>query len=107
MAIPNASEYIAAKHGVIGLTLATATDYGNQGIRVNAVRPGITNTTMVARISTNPAFAAHFDKLWERHMIGTFGEPNEIAAAVEWLLSDSASFVTGATVPVDGGFLAV
>jgi NAD(P)-dependent dehydrogenase (short-subunit alcohol dehydrogenase family) len=107
VAIPNASEYIAAKHGVIGLTLAAATDYGSQGIRVNAVLPGITNTTMVARISTNPAFAADFDKLRERHVMGRFGEPNEIAAAVEWLLSDSASFVTGATVPVDGGFLAV
>ncbi|OUS79709.1 SDR family NAD(P)-dependent oxidoreductase [Rhodococcus sp. NCIMB 12038] len=107
VAIPNASEYVAAKHGVVGLTLAAATDYGQKGIRVNAVMPGITNTALVARISADPRFAAYFDKLRDRHVLGRFGEPGEIAEAVGWLLSDSASFVTGTAMAVDGGFLAV
>lgn len=106
VAIPNASEYIAAKHGVIGLTLAAAVDYGLRGIRVNAVLPGITNTQMVARIAEDPRFKTYFGKLRERHAMGRFGETREIADAVTWLLSDSSSFVTGAAVPVDGGFLA-
>ncbi|WP_018180643.1 SDR family NAD(P)-dependent oxidoreductase [Jongsikchunia kroppenstedtii] len=107
VAIPNASEYIAAKHGVIGLTLAAATDYGTKGIRVNSVMPGITNTTMVKRLTDDPQFSAFFDKIREHHVIGRFAEPSEIAAAVEWLLSDKASFVTGTALAVDGGFLAV
>lgn len=106
VAIPNASEYVAAKHGVIGLTLAAAADYGTSGIRVNAVLPGITNTTMIARLSDDPRFTAHFDKIRARHLMGRFGETTEIAQSVAWLLSDEASFVTGATLAVDGGFLA-
>ena len=107
VAIPNASEYIAAKHGVVGLTKAAAADYGADKIRVNAVLPGIIETQMVARLATDPNFAAYFDKLRERHPIGHFGQPAEVGETVKWLLSDAASFVTGASISVDGGYLAI
>lgn len=107
VAIQNASEYIAAKHGVVGLTRAAAAEYGARGIRVNAVLPGIVRTPMIARLSEEPAFRAFFAKLKDRHPIGRFGDPAEIGSAVAWLLSDSASFVNGAAMAVDGGYLAV
>jgi NAD(P)-dependent dehydrogenase (short-subunit alcohol dehydrogenase family) len=107
VAIENASEYIAAKHGVVGLTRAAAAEYGRQGIRVNAVLPGIVLTPMISRLVADPAFAAFFDKVKERHPIGRFGEPREIGAAVKWLLSDEASFVNGSAFAVDGGYLAI
>lgn len=106
VAIRNAAEYITAKHGVIGLTRAAAADYGARGIRVNAVLPGIIRTPMIARLIEDPAFAAFFERLKDRHPIGRFGEPAEIGAAVTWLLSDAASFVNGAAISVDGGYLA-
>jgi NAD(P)-dependent dehydrogenase (short-subunit alcohol dehydrogenase family) len=107
VAIPNASEYIASKHGVIGLTRAAAAEYGAKGIRVNAVLPGIIRTPMIARLSEDPQFSALFDGLRQRHPIGRFGEPAEVGEAVKWLLSDSASFVNGTALTVDGGYLAV
>ncbi|MEU9547256.1 SDR family NAD(P)-dependent oxidoreductase [Streptomyces mirabilis] len=106
VAIPNAAEYVAAKHGVVGLTLAAAADYGRRGIRVNAVLPGVVNTPMITRVSRDPEFVEHFDAIRDRHLLGRFAEPVEIAEAVSWLLSDQAAFVTGATLAVDGGFLA-
>lgn len=107
VAIRNASEYIAAKHGVVGLTRAAAAEYGARGIRVNAVLPGIIRTPMIARLTQEPAFSGFFDRLRERHPIGRFGEPAEIGEAVKWLLSDAASFMNGAAMSVDGGYLAV
>lgn len=107
VAIQNAGEYITAKHGVVGLTRAAAADYGARGIRVNAVLPGIIKTPMIARLTEDPSFAAFFARLKDRHPIGRFGEPAEIGAAVTWLLSDAASFVNGAAIAVDGGYLAV
>lgn len=107
VAIANASEYIAAKHGVIGLTRAAAAEYGRQGVRVNAVLPGIVLTPMISRLVADPTFGAFFEKVKERHPIGRFGEPREIGAAVKWLLSDEASFVNGAAFAVDGGYLAI
>ena len=107
VAIQNASEYIASKHGVVGLTRAAAADYGARGIRVNAVLPGVTRTPMIARLTEDPQFSAFFARLKERHPIGRFGEPAEIGEAVKWLLSDSASFMNGAAMAVDGGYLAV
>ena len=107
VAIQNASEYIAAKHGVVGLTRAAAAEYGARGVRVNAVLPGIVRTPMIARLSEEPAFSGFFAKLKDRHPIGRFGEPAEIGSAVAWLLSDSASFVNGTAMAVDGGYLAI
>lgn len=107
VALKNASEYVAAKHGVIGLTKSAAADYGSRGIRVNAVLPGIIETPMVARVSKDPQFSVHFDQLRARHPVGRFGEPIEVATAVRWLLSKEASFVNGASISVDGGYLAV
>jgi len=105
VAIKNASEYVAAKHGVVGLTRAAAADYGALGVRVNAVLPGIVRTPLIARLTQDPGFSAMFDRLRERHPIGRFGEPAEIGAAVAWLLSDAASFMNGAAMAVDGGYL--
>lgn len=107
VAIPGASEYVAAKHGVVGLTRAAGADYGQRGIRVNAVLPGIINTPMIARLSAEPAFAPTFNKARERHSMGRFGEPSEVGEAVAWLLSDAASFMNGAAVAVDGGYLSI
>lgn len=106
VAIPNAAEYVAAKHGVIGLTRAAAADYGQLGIRVNAVLPGIIRTPMIARLVDDPQFSSHFARLRERHLLNRFGEPAEVASAVAWLLSDEAAFVHGEALAVDGGFLA-
>ncbi|ESX90842.1 SDR family oxidoreductase [Mesorhizobium sp. M0830] len=102
-----ACDYIAAKHGVIGLTKAAAIDYAKKGIRVNAVLPGIVETPMIMRLSTEPAFTSQFEAMRERHPMGRFAQPGEIAAGVLWLLSDASSFVTGASIPIDGGYLAV
>jgi NAD(P)-dependent dehydrogenase (short-subunit alcohol dehydrogenase family) len=106
VAIKNAGEYIAAKHGVIGLTRAAAADYGARGIRVNAVLPGITLTPMISRLVGDENFKPIFDRILERHPIGRFGQPSEIAESVKWLLSGDASFMNGAALAVDGGYLA-
>jgi NAD(P)-dependent dehydrogenase (short-subunit alcohol dehydrogenase family) len=107
VAIANASEYITAKHGVVGLTRAAGAEYASRGIRVNAVLPGIIRTPMIARLSEDERFAAMFGKLKERHPIGRFGEPSEIGEAVKWLLSDAASFMNGAAMACDGGYLSI
>lgn len=107
VAIPGASEYIAAKHGVVGLTRAAGADYGARGVRVNAVLPGIISTPMIARLSSDPGFSEMFDRLRARHPIGRFGQPSEVGEAVAWLLSDAASFMNGAAIAVDGGYLSV
>ena len=98
--------YSASKFGVIGLTRASALDYANKGIRINAVCPGIIgNTPMAARVTKNndpemiKAFVA-------AEPIGRLGEPEEIAAAVLWLCSPAASFVIGHAMVIDGGILA-
>jgi len=106
VAIKNAGEYITAKHGVIGLTRAAAADYGARGIRVNAVLPGITLTPMISRLVDDVNFKPVFDRILDRHPIGRFGQPSEIGESVKWLLSGDASFVNGAALAVDGGYLA-
>jgi NAD(P)-dependent dehydrogenase (short-subunit alcohol dehydrogenase family) len=98
--------YSASKFGVIGLTRASALDYANKGIRINAVCPGIIgNTPMATRVTKNndpdiiKAFVA-------AEPIGRLGEPEEIAGAVLWLCSPAASFVIGHAMAIDGGILA-
>ena len=98
------SAYTAAKHGVVGLTKAAALEYATQGVRVNAVCPGYIHTPMVQpRLD---AIVGYEDQLKARHPLGRLGESEEIAAAVVWLSSDAASFVTGHNMPVDGGYTA-
>jgi NAD(P)-dependent dehydrogenase (short-subunit alcohol dehydrogenase family) len=107
VAIQNASEYITAKHGVIGLTRAAGAEYASRGIRVNAVLPGIIKTPMIARLTEDARFGAFFEKLKDRHPIGRFGDPAEVGEAVKWLLSKDASFMNGAAMAVDGGYLSI
>jgi len=94
--------YTASKHGVIGLTKQAAVQHAALGIRVNAVCPGVIDTPM-----TRPMYATEW---WEQkiglHPIGRAGGPEEVAQAVVWLCSDAASFVTGQSLAVDGGYVA-
>ena len=95
--------YVASKHGVVGLTKATALEYAAQGIRINAVCPGLVRTPMTAGLLADPERAAG---ALAREPIGRVGTPEEIAAAVVWLCSDAAAFVTGLAMAVDGGYVA-
>jgi NAD(P)-dependent dehydrogenase (short-subunit alcohol dehydrogenase family) len=97
---PMLPAYVAAKHGVVGLTKAAALDYARQGIRVNAVCPGLIDTPM-ARKGLTPEIVA---KLAEETPIGRLGRPDEIAAAVVWLCDQSPAFLTGQTLTVDGAW---
>lgn len=104
---PYASDYVAAKHGVVGLTRAAACEARYTGVRVNAVLPGLILTPMVEdRLFGNPAFEAQVAPMVERHSIGRFGQPEEVGQAACWLLSDRASFVNGGLLTVDGGYTA-
>jgi len=101
----NAADYVAAKHGVQGLTKAAATEGGAFGIRVNSVNPGLIMTPMAKdRLMNDPIFSQALDYIRSRHHIGRFGETVEVANAVMWLLSDQSSFVTGSPLLVDGGY---
>lgn len=96
--------YVAAKHGVAGLTKTAALEYAQKNIRVNAVCPGVIHTAMVDRVAGNdPAALASFAAMAP---MGRMGEPEEIASVVLWLCSNQASYVTGAVIPVDGGYMA-
>jgi NAD(P)-dependent dehydrogenase (short-subunit alcohol dehydrogenase family) len=94
--------YSAAKHAIIGLTKSAAADAGPAGIRVNAVCPGVIDTPMT-RGGLNEDGGLE-ERAKQRHPIGRIGYPEEVAALVVWLCSDAASLVTGAAVPVDGGW---
>lgn len=96
--------YTASKHGVVGLTKAAALEYATQGIRVNAVCPGIIATEMITRFTHGDAAAAA--QLLQTEPVGRLGKPEEVADAVVWLCSEQASFVTGQAIAVDGGFVA-
>jgi len=102
---PGNCAYVAAKHGVVGLTKAAAIEYAPRHIRVNAVCPAYIETPMVSRLplASDPE---EFRKVLNRHPIGRLGKPEEVAEAVVWLCSDAASFITGASLVVDGGYLA-
>jgi len=95
--------YVASKHGVVGLTKTAALEYAQQGIRVNCVCPGVIQTPMTARGLSDPERRA---RIIASEPMGRVGTPEEIAQAVVWLCSDAASFVTGHTMTVDGGYVA-
>jgi len=93
--------YVAAKHGVVGLTKAAALDYAQSNIRINAVCPGIIDTSMMQRFSGGTPEGRQ--TVIAQEPVGRMGTPDEIAAAVVWLCSDAASFVVGSAMVVDGG----
>lgn len=96
------SAYVAAKHGVIGLTETAALEYADQKIRINSIGPGYVLTPLVKNTLDKEAL----DGLVSLHPIGRLGEPEEVAELALWLNSDKASFVTGSYYNVDGGYLA-
>jgi len=100
---PSQAAYTASKHGVIGLTKVAALDYGAQGVRVNAVCPGTARTPMVDEAVRQDASLDGY--LRTLHPIGRIGEASEIAEAAVWLCTPAASFVLGAALPVDGGYV--
>ena len=98
---PMGAAYVAAKHGVIGLSRAAALDYAQANIRVNAVCPGIIDTQMMDRVTGDTQEGRQ--RVISQEPIGRMGKPEEIAAAVLWLCSEAASFVVGHAMVVDGG----
>ncbi len=102
IAFPWTSPYIASKHAVMGLTRAAALDYAKQGIRVNAVNPGITANEMIDRSVAQMGITAN--DLASAVPMGRIGQVEEIAQAVVFLCSDVASYITGQPLVIDGGF---
>jgi NAD(P)-dependent dehydrogenase (short-subunit alcohol dehydrogenase family) len=94
------SGYVAAKHAVIGLTKSAALDYAADGVRVNAVAPGPISSDRIAQLPDEARA-----QIARAVPLGHIGKPEDVAAAVTWLLSDEAAFITGATLTVDGGRL--
>jgi 3-oxoacyl-[acyl-carrier protein] reductase len=98
--LANHEAIAAAKAGVIGLTLSAAATYGPRGIRVNCVAPGLVRTPLTVRLTANDASLKASTAM---HALGRIGEPEDVAAAIEWLLSSEQSWVTGQVLGIDGG----
>ncbi|MFE5581132.1 SDR family NAD(P)-dependent oxidoreductase [Kitasatospora sp. NPDC056531] len=98
--------YGPAKFVASGLTKHLAVEWADRGIRVNAVAPGTISTERVARLRDEPGGPEYLEAIEKLHPMGRLGDPAEVAAAVLFLASDDASFITGAVLPVDGGYLA-
>lgn len=101
---PSQPGYCASKHGVVGLTRSAALRYAKQGVRVNAVCPGVVDTPMVEQIAKIPEYRAAMEAMTP---MGRMAQASEIANAVLWLCSDQASFVTGHPLVIDGGATAI
>lgn len=99
-AVPRSAAYVAGKHGVVGLTKAAAVGYARDGIRVNALAPGMTRTAALDRLAEGTGMIAQHEALTP---LGRLGTPEEVADAAIWLCSDESSYVTGTTLAVDGG----
>ena len=105
--LPEQSAYCASKGGLVQLTRQVSVDFASQGIRCNAVCPGTIDTPLLGRfleMSTDPARAQ--TDLFAKHPIGRIGQPVEVADVVAFLVSDEASFIHGAVISVDGGYVA-
>lgn len=100
---PMGAAYHASKHGVVGLTRAAAIEYARQGVRVNAIAPGVIQTAMTERSLPQDPRAAK--RIRAQHPLGHFGTPEDVARAALWLCTPGAAFTTGHTLPVDGGYL--
>ena len=100
----NAGAYVAAKHGVVGLTKNAALEYSSKNIRINAIGPGFINTPLLSEAGMDDNVKQTF--LVPLHPIGRLGESAEVAELAVWLSSDKASFITGSYYAVDGGYLA-
>ena len=103
VALPNSAAYTASKGGVRALTKALAIELSPLGVRVNAIGPGMIATPLNAKARENPDYMRNFK---DRIPLGRLGEPDDIAGPAVFLASDLARYVTGVTLPVDGGFLA-
>jgi NAD(P)-dependent dehydrogenase (short-subunit alcohol dehydrogenase family) len=103
--IKSSSHYVAAKHGVIGLTETAALEYATEGIRVNAICPGFVETPFLskAHINQHPEVKQH---IIDMHPMGRLGKSEEIAKGFIFLASNDSSFVSGTALDIDGGFLA-
>jgi len=105
LAIYNEAAYIASKGGIIALTRSMALDFAKDKIRANCILPGAIRTPLLEKfLAENPALGGDQSK---GHALGRIGEPEEVATMAMYLLSDASSFVTGAVIPVDGGYSAV
>jgi len=100
------SAYNASKGGVVLLTRNMAMDYGRKNIRVNAVCPGFIETPLFGSVWETPGLGEVKERIRDAHQLGRFGQPGEVASVVAFLAGDEASFVTGAALPVDGGYTA-
>ncbi len=100
---PSQSVYSASKHAVVGLTRSVALDVAARGIRVNCLCPGIVDTQMSSAAGDGDDLRAAWAAA---HPLGRFAQPEEIATVAAWLCTDAASFITGAAIPVDGGYVA-
>src|SRR5512132_1882578 len=100
------STYGPAKFAASGLTKHLAVEWADRSIRVNAVAPGTIKTERVLRLAEEPGGSEYLEEIERMHPMGRLGEPEEVAQAIAFLASDQASFITGAILPVDGGYLA-
>lgn len=99
----SAPAYVAAKHGVVGLTRDAALEYAAKGIRINAIGPAFISTPLISALESNPEA---YNNLVSLHPLGRLGKPEEVAELVVWLSSNRASYITGSYYPIDGGYLA-
>ena len=103
MGVPNRAAYVASKHGVVGLTKEMGMELADKHIQVNAIAPGVVETAMTVGYFDKPDIVASLKKA---HPAGRWAQPEEIAKLMLFLASEDADFMTGATIPIDGGFVA-